>query len=300
MNNVNSLNSTSRNNFINNICFKYYNSLDLTKKRNNIIPSRNYSKHFFDNTPFKINIINNNINININNDIQPKYKNLKQNNIFINKKKRINHRQNLSSIYTTKKSLKINTKLKKNLSKHDLMKSESKLTIKKIKQNLANNRDPHLIRSKTQKKIRKPNANNENIMLNSTSILKNNKKKINNNDNSNIKKNKFKTFYKKIDYSYVKPKVETGLSEIMLKKLLNNNKKISRNQTNKNNETENKQSILKRCKITMNKTIDNFKTMASNIKKKLFKGENKETNNIIDEYTIHSCRNAKKKVKNNE
>ena len=122
----------------------------------------------------------------------------------------------------------MNSKLKLNLSKTDLMKSESKLTIKKIKQNLANNRYHLLIRSKTQKKIKKTNTNNENIMLNSTCILKNNKKKINNNDNSNIKKNKFKTFYKKIDYSYVKPKVETGLSEIMLKKLLNNNKKISR------------------------------------------------------------------------
>ena len=30
----------------------------------------------------------------------------------------------------------------------------------------------------------------------------------------------------------------------------------------------------------MNRTIDNFKAMATNIKKKLFKGENKENNNI--------------------
>ena len=104
----------------------------------------------------KINIINNNINININNDILPKYKNLKQNNEFIKPNKRINHRQNLSSIYTTKKTLKMNSKLKKNLSKYDLMKSESKLTIKKIKQNLDNNNIGHqMIRSKTQKILMK-------------------------------------------------------------------------------------------------------------------------------------------------
>ena len=33
---------------------------------------------------------------------------------------------------------------------------------------------------------------------------------------------------------------------------------------------------MKRCKMTMNKTIEGFKKMASNIKKKLFKEVNKK------------------------
>ena len=113
-----------------------------------------------------------------------------------------------------------------------------------------------------------------------------------------LRKKKFTTFYKKIDYSYVKPKVETGLSEIMIKKLLNNNKKMERKQANKKIETDKKQSIIKRCKMTMNKTIDNIKEIASNIKQKLFKnGNNEKNNNNNDDKnisTIHSFRNTKK------
>ena len=96
------------------------------------------------------------------------------------------------------------------------------------------------------------NINNESIILNTSYNRNNNNKNTNiNNNNISFKKSKFTTFYKKIDYSYVKPKVETGLSEIMLKKLLNNNKKLIKKQTNKKIETEKKQSIIKACKITM-------------------------------------------------
>ena len=54
----------------------------------------------------------------------------------------------------------------------------------------------------------------------------------NNNMSNNIFPDKKKiVHYKKIDYSYVKAKVETGLSEEILKKLLNNNKKINNKET---------------------------------------------------------------------
>ena len=303
INNLNSISLTKRNYFINDIICNYYNSIDISKKRN-ILPSRHFTKRFFDNPSLKINIINNNININISKDILPKYKNinLNRNNSFIKRRSKVNHRQNLSSVYSTKNTLKLNTKKQNYTSKYGPMKSASKLTFQKIKKNIISNQDHPLIRSQTAKKLKNINTNNESTILNTTSYIRNNKKNNNNiGNNSNNKKNKFKSFYKKIDYSYVKPKVETGLSETMLKKLLNNNKKLSRNITNKNIETEKKQSLIKRCKITMNKTIDNFKSMASNIKRKLFKGGNKENNNNInDDYTILSCRNNKKIDKNNE
>ena len=74
-----------------------------------------------------------------------------------------------------------------------------------------------------------------------------------------FKKCKFTTFYKKIDYSYVKAKVETGLSEAMLKKLLNNHQKLTRKQTSKKLETEKKQSLIligyekRKCEIKRRK-----------------------------------------------
>ena len=148
-----------------------------------------------------------------------------------------------------KKPLKTYSRLNNNnISKHSLMKSLSKQNIKKKEINLYSNQEKQLIIT---------NANNSG------------------------KKKKIAIFYKKIDYSYVKPKVETGLNEIILKRLLNNNKKkLSRNQTNRKIETEKKtekkQSLIKRCKITMNKTLENFKAIASNIKKKLFKEEIKK------------------------
>jgi hypothetical protein len=158
------------------------------------------------------------------------------------------------------------------------MKSLSKLQIKTLGKNSIN-KDSNLKRSKTHKKLISNFKNNESIILNS-SYSKINKNNNINNNNGESKKRKFINYYKKIDYSYVKPKVETGLSEIMLKKLLNNNKKMSRNQTNKIIETTKKQSLMKRCKITMKETIENIKKMASNIKNKLFKEKNIYSNKI--------------------
>jgi hypothetical protein len=80
----------------------------------------------------------------------------------------------------------------------------------------------------------------------------------------------------------------------MIKKLLNNNKKLMK--SSKKIETEKKQLLIKKCKITMNKTIENFKQMASRIKRKLFKGGNqdKNKNDEINNHTIHSNKTSSK------
>ena len=54
-----------------------------------------------------------------------------------------------------------------------------------------------------------------------------------------------------------------------------------------------KQSLLKKCKIGINKSIENFKTIASNIKKKLFKNEKIEKLNINNNKNIN--KNTKRK-----
>ena len=166
----------------------------------------------------------------------------------------------------------------------------------------------YLKRSKTYKKHTKINPN-ESVIINSSYTKSNKSNKNNYNINNtftntyshfNLKKRKFTPFHKKIDYSYVKPKVETGLSEIMIKKLLNNNKKLMK--SSKKIETEKKQLLIKKCKITMNKTIENFKQMASRIKRKLFKGGNqdKNKNDEINNHTIPSNRNFNKTSCKNE
>ena len=38
-------------------------------------------------------------------------------------------------------------------------------------------------------------------------------------------------------------------------------------------DIEKKQSLLKKCKASMNKTIESFKTMASKIKRRFFKND---------------------------
>ena len=197
----------------------------------------------------------------------PKYKYLRSNQSISKMKTNIKHHQTFSSVFPKKNSLKNSPKI---YPKFDTVKSLSKLTYKKSTKNLG---DIQLKRSKTQKKFIKTNINNEKSNLNSAIKNTNTNININTNSNNNINSKRiFTNYYKKIDYSYVKPKVETGLSKTMLEKLLNNNKKMQGKQINKKIETEKKQSIIKRCKITMNKTIENFKTMATNIKKKLFKG----------------------------
>ena len=295
INNINSLSSTKRSFFLKDKYSTNYNSIDITKRKN-ILSSRNISKKFLDNISSRPNKLNNITNTNKNKDTYHKLKN-------INKTK-LNHHQTSSLIYSSKNSFKKNPKLHNNsininISKYNLIKSFSKQNIKKSEINTYLNQEHQLKRSKTQKKITKTNMHNESIILNST--FENHKNKnMNNTYNTLVKKRKFTNVYKKIDYSYVKPKVETGLSEIMLKKLLNN-KKLSRKQTNKKIETEKKQSLIKRCKLTMNKTIENFKAMASSIKKKLFKEGNKDKNNNKNEDDIeikssgiYSSKNFKK------
>jgi hypothetical protein len=110
-----------------------------------------------------------------------------------------------------------------------------------------------------------------------TSSMKMKVRKKNNNIISNFveERKKIIPFHKKNDYSYVKAKVETGLSEDILKKLYNNNKKLNNKETNKKNDKNEKQSLLKKCKTSMNRTIENFKNMASNFRKKILKKNKK-------------------------
>ena len=293
INTTNALSSTKRSFYLKDKYSTNYNSIDITKRKN-ILSSRNISKKFLDHfssKPINFNInINTTVNKNKDKNINHKLKN-------INKSKPIlNHHQTSSLIYSTKTTLKKNSNQNNNnnnKSKYNLQKSFSKKNFKKSGINTYLNLDHQLKRSKTHKKLIKLNSQNESIILNST-FEKNDKNKKN---SSLTKKRKFTNVYKKIDYSYVKAKVETGLSEIMLKKLLNNNQKLSRKQTNKKLETEKKQSLIKRCKITMNKTLENFKAMASSIKTKLFKRGNKDkdksniNNDEIKNNIIHSSRN---------
>ena len=295
---MNYLNSSKQNFLIND---KYYNSIDITKK-SSILSLRKLSNKYLNDKSLKINYINNykDYSINFKKENFQKNKNININHSKEKIKKRINHHQTSSSLYSTNTSIKINPKLKKNFQKYSRVKSVSKLSSVKHKNSFISNHN--FQRSKTHKKLIKNDKKlqNESIILNSSYNKNNNNFNKNNtiNNNMTLRKKKFTTFYKKIDYSYVKPKVETGLSEIMIKKLLNNNKKMERKQTNKKIEIDKKQSIIKRCKITMNKTIDNIKEIASNIKQKLFKnGNNEKNNNNNDDKninTIHSYRNTKK------
>ena len=286
----------------NGIISGYYNSIDITKR--NTLSQRYNSRRYLINNSNKI---NNDSNINIKKDLSKKFKNLNINHSFEKRKIKIkiNHKPSCSIMNN---SIKINQKIKNNLSKYQRVKSCSKLSYKKKNINHLHKSYIYLKRSKTYKKNIKINPN-ESIIINS-SYIKNDKSNKNNNINKtftntcshfNLKKRKFTPFHKKIDYSYVKAKVETGLSEIMIKKLLNNNKKLSM-KSSKKIETEKKQILIKKCKITMNKTIENFRQMASRIKRKLFKGGNqdKNKNDEINNPTIHSNRNSNKASCKNE
>ena len=175
------------------------------------------------------------------------------------------------------------TKQKKYLTKMDRVKSSSRLIIKKntIKDIL--NTESNLERTTTNHKKLNTITNDEYINK-EASFMRIDKRRYRNNISNNIiiDKKKFLPIYKKIDYSYVKAKVETGLSEIILKKLLNNNKRLINKERNKKIETEKKESLFKKCKTSMNKTIENFKTGSSNIKNKICKNNNnKEINSNI-------------------
>ena len=184
---------------------------------------------------------------------------------------------------------------KKHLTIKDRGKSFSKLILKKTEINNMLNTEPNFTRNKSNHRKLNTISNYENINT-EASITKARINKNNNiSKNTLVNKKKFVQHYKKVDYSYVKAKVETGLSEEVLKKLLNNNKKLANKEANKKNEKQNKQSLLKRCKIGINKTISNFKVMASNIKKKLFKKEKNEKVNINNNDNININRNFKNK-----
>ena len=296
--NLGKTNLNKRNYLINDKYLTYYNSIDITK-RNKIVTSKNITKKYLDYNSSKINKRNNNISININKNKDISQKNRNINNTKI--KSKINHHQTSSSLYISKNYVKNNLyQIHNNKPKYNVIKSSSKQNLNNKQINSFYNQELKLKRSKTQKKLSKLNTNNDSKYFNSTFELHNNNNTLINNNNVETKR-RIPNIYKKIDYSYVKPKVETGLSEAMLKKLLNNNKKLARKQTNKKIETEKKQTLIKRCKLTMNKTIDNFKEMVSGIKKKLFKGGNKEKKNINEEIKkeyIYSIRNSKKISKN--
>lgn len=298
---LNSLYSSKINCFNNGIYTGYYNSIDITKR--NTLPQRYNSRRYLINNSNKFNN-----DSNINKDLSEQFKNLNINHSFEKRKIKINHKPSCSIMNN---SIKMNQKLKNNLSKYERVKSYSKLSYKKKNINFPHKSYIQLKRSKTYKKNTKINPN-ESIIISSSYIKSNKNSKNSKNNNINntftntcshftLKKRKFTPFHKKIDYSYVKPKVETGLSEIMMKRLLNNNKKLGM-KSSKKIETEKKQLLIKKCKITMNKTIENFRQMASRIKRKLFKGGNQEKNrnDEINNHTIHSNRNSNKASCKNE
>ena len=205
-------------------------------------------------------------------------KNLNNNITTINKinnpsNKRYIHKNCVSSF-----SFNENIKPKKYLTKKDRVNSSSRLISREHQISDILNTESSLKRTKTNNK-KLDNVTKSEYINTETSSIKMKIKKNNNIIINNFakEKNKIIPFHKKNDYSYVKAKVETGLSEDILKKLYNNNKKLKNKEASKNkkNDKNEKQSLLKRCKTSMNRTIENFKTMASNFKKKILKKDKK-------------------------
>ena len=283
----------------------FYNNCTETNNKNKLIKMRNISNNNIDNLKSTIltnkskiislktkDISTKSKNILIKNELK---KNLKNDKIKYIKKNITNRNilhKNCISFFSFNDSI----NPKKHLTIKDRGKSFSKLILKKTENNNMVNTELNFTRNKSNHRKLNTISNYENINT-ETSITKTRINKINNNISNNtlVNKKKFVQHYKKVDYSYVKAKVETGLSEEVLKKLLNNNKKLANKEANKKNEKQNKQSLLKRCKIGINKTISNFKTMASNIKQKLFKKEKNEKFNINNNDNININRNFKNK-----
>ena len=187
---------------------------------------------------------------------------------------------------------------KKYLTKKDRVKSFSRLILKNHQISDLLNTESSFRRTKSNHKKLITLTNGEHINTESSLMkIKTRKNNINKFSNNLItQKKKLIPFHKKNDYSYIKAKVKTGLSEEVLKKLLNNNKKFENKEINKKMEQDKKLSLLNKCKTSMNKTIKSFKAMASNIKKKLFKKDknSKNTNNEeIHNNNINSSRNNK-------
>ena len=203
-------------------------------------------------------------------------KNLNNNITTINRinnpsNKRYIHKNCVSSF-----SFNENIKPKKYLTKKDRVNSSSRLISREHQISDILNTESSLKRTKTNNK-KLDNVTKAEYINTETSSIKMKIRKNNNNIINNFakEKNKIIPFHKKNDYSYVKAKVETGLSEDILKRLYNNNKKLKNKEASKKNDKNEKQSLLKRCKTSMNRTIENFKTMASNFKKKILKKDKK-------------------------
>ena len=283
----------------------FYNNCTETNNKNRLIKMRNISNYNIDN--LKSTNLTNKSKIcslkTIDISAKSKYilnkneqeKNLK--NKIKNIKNNITNRNILHKNCISFFSLNDSINQKKHLTIKDRGKSFSKLIIKKTNNIL--NTEQNLTRNKSNHRNLNTISNYENVNTD-TSIMKTKINKNNNNIRSNIlvNKKKFVQHHKKVDYSYVKAKVETGLSEDVLKKLLNNNKKLANREENKKNEIQKKQSLLKKCKIGINKTISNFKAMTSNIKKKLFKKGKNEKFNINNNDNMNTNRNFKNKNEN--
>ena len=282
----------------------FYNNCTETNNKNKLIKMRNISNNNIDN--LKSTILTNKSKISSlkTKDISTKSKNIliknePKKNLKNDKikyiKKNITNRNILHKNCISFFSFNDSINPKKHLTIKDRGKSFSKLILKKTENNNMLNTEPNFTRNKSNHRKLNTMSNYENINT-ETSITKTRINKNNNiSNNTLVNKKKFVQHYKKVDYSYVKAKVETGLSEEVLKKLLNNNKKLANKEANKKNEKQNKQSLLKRCKIGINKTISNFKVMASNIKQKLFKKEKNEKFNINNNDNININRNFKNK-----
>ena len=289
-------NSKISNHYLKNI--NYYNKCNETTNKNKNIKRRNQTENYINELHSTILTNTSNTNYLKSSYItkKPKYtlinnnskKNLilKSNNInTINKLNTYNthtHKQIIHKNCISSFSLNESKKPKKCLTKNSRVKSFSKLIIQK-------NEDINNY-IKTETNLRKTKSNHKklntisitefNIIESSFTITKN---KTNINYSNNVLQNekpKLIHFHKKIDYSYVKAKVETGLREDVLKKLINNNKKLLRKENAKKTEQEKKQSLFKKCKTNMNKTIESLKTMASNIKNKFFKKDRVDKNNV--------------------
>ena len=290
----------------------FYNNNKETSNKNKTIKKRNqnYNTNNLDST-----LITNTLKLNSLNTTnfprKQKYvlikykskKNLNRNmknytNININTIKKINTNCNENKVNAHKNcissfSLNESIKQKKQLTKKDRVKSFSRFILKKQEINEIINTEYNTIRRKTNHKKLNTLSNYETINT-ETSLMKTKLRKNNNFTNNIIPdKKKYIHFHKKIDYSYVKAKVETGLSEDILKKLLKNNKKLYNKEAYKNMDSMKKQSLLKKCKIGINKSIENFKTIASNIKKKLFKTEKIEKLNVNNNQNFN--KNTKRK-----
>jgi hypothetical protein len=284
----------------------FYNNCTEANNKNKIIKMRNINNNNIDNLKLESTFLTNSSKISplktidiskklkdtlIKNDSKKNVKNNKNINKVKNLKNNITNRNILHKNCISSFSINDSINQKKYLTIKNRGKSFSKLIIKKSELNNMLNIEPNFRRNKSNHEKLNTISNYEYIKTETSIKTRINKSNNNISNNRLVDKKKFVKHYKKVDYSYVKAKVETGLSEEVIKKLLNNNKKLLKKEANKKNETENKQSLLKKCKIGINKTISNFKVIASNIKKNLFKKEKNEKFNINNNgYINRNCK----------